>query len=86
MECAIKLNSVLLSTASGLTRKDAKDKASEAALIQLERQCYTIMVKNRFTSGDGTTVNASTLEITGNTQLFHNWGDRLFDPFMPQIF
>ena len=65
MECTVTLNSILLSSASGPTRKDAKDKASEAALKQLQTQCYTIMVRNRFTSGDGTTVNANTLELTG---------------------
>ncbi len=65
VECTITLNSILLSSASGADRKDAKDKASEAALNQLKTQCYTIVVRNRFTSGDGTTVNANSLEITG---------------------
>ena len=51
--------------ASGSTKKDAKDAASGGAINKLEKQCYTIMVKNRYTSGDGTTVNANTLEFTG---------------------
>ena len=79
VECSIKLNSVLLSTASGPTRKDAKDKASEAALTQLKRQCYTIMVRNRFTSGDGTTVNANTLELSGKTNSCQRWSATLFN-------
>ena len=82
VECSIKLNSVLLSTASGPTRKDAKDKASEAALTQLKRQCYTIMVRNRFTSGDGTTVNANTLEVAGKTNKCQEYGASLIICFI----
>ena len=65
VDCSVKLNTINISSASGPSKKEAKDAASAAALIKLERQCYTIMVKNRYTSGDGTTVNATTLERTG---------------------
>ena len=54
-----------MATGSGSGRKEAKEAAATAALADLQKHCYTIMVKNRFSSGDGTTVNANTLEITG---------------------
>ena len=54
-----------MATGSGSGRKEAKEAAAVAALADLQKHCYTIIVKNRFSSGDGTTVNANTLEITG---------------------
>ena len=55
----------MVASVSRSNRKDAKDAAATAALQELQKRCYTIMVKNRYTSGDGTTVDASTLETTG---------------------
>ena len=61
----MKLNNVVIASESRLNRKDAKEAAASTALQELEKRCYTIMVKNKYTSGDGTTVDANTLEITG---------------------
>ena len=58
-----------MATGSGSGRKEAKEAAAVAALADLQKHCYTIMVKNRFSSGDGTTVNANTLEITGKLMI-----------------
>ena len=55
----------MVASASSSSRKDAKNAAATAALEELEKHCYTIMVKNKYSSGDGTTVNANTLETTG---------------------
>ena len=59
-----------MATGSGSDRKEAKEAAAVAALADLQKHCYTIIVKNRFSSGDGTTVNANTLEITGKLVVF----------------
>ena len=59
-----------MATGSGSGRKEAKEAAAVAALADLQKHCYTIIVKNRFSSGDGTTVNANTLEITGKLVVF----------------
>ena len=59
-----------MATGSGSGRKEAKEAAAVAALADLQKHCYTIIVKNRFSSGDGTTVNANTLEITGKLMIF----------------
>ena len=65
VECSIRVDDILVASETGSDRKEAKDSAATKAIQELERRCYTILVKNKYTSGDGSMVNATTLETTG---------------------
>lgn len=67
--CRVKINDHVVKVASDVaTKKKAKLEATAMALSDLERSCYTIVVKNKYQS-DGTTVDALTLESKGRPRL-----------------
>ena len=44
---------------SGSTKNEARDKACDEALDILSKKCYTILVKNRYLSAQGETIDAN---------------------------
>lgn len=61
-QCFVKINDQIIHSASGATKIEARDAACKETLETLDRKCFTIMVKNKFKSADGSTIDAQNLE------------------------
>jgi hypothetical protein len=45
----------------GSTKNEARDKATQETLDMLSKKCYTILVKNKYLSAEGETIDANEL-------------------------
>lgn len=61
-ECNLSIEDNMVSTGSGLSEKDAAIEASKKAIDLFENICYTIVIKNKYNSGDDSVIDAITLE------------------------
>ncbi len=62
--CKVKLQESMINctkSAGDETKNDVRDRAANEALEMLSKQCYTILIKNKFL-GDGSTVDLEDLE------------------------
>jgi len=54
-ECTLRLGGMETFTEKGINKKDARDNVGAKVLALLERECYTVLVKNKYL-GDGSLV------------------------------
>ena len=53
---------------SGNSKNEARDRATQETLEMLSKKCYTIVVKNKFLSADGETIDANNINEVKKTE------------------
>jgi len=59
--CKVKIVDNEIHSALGNTKNEARDKATQEALDLLSKKCYTILVKNKYLSAQGESIDANEL-------------------------
>jgi len=59
--CKVKLANNEIHSALGSTKNEARDRATQETLEMLSKKCYTILVKNKYLSAQGATIDANDL-------------------------
>jgi len=59
--CKVKIVDNEIHSALGSTKNEARDKATQETLDMLSKKCYTILVKNKYLSAQGETIDANEL-------------------------
>lgn len=61
----------------GSTKAEARDEATKEALEMLSKKCFTIMVKSKYQSADGSTIDAHDLEVKNDKKEVKGIGHKL---------